>query len=157
MAEEQQRYDGMTNIGFPAVRMSLLGGEDRLLTSEDVDIVRQLKPGTALLVSLRGPSAGSRYLLKAPLIHASRDPQSEIPLPDSTVSREHALFTKITGGYSISDEGSLNGTYVNMKQVEGNLPLHNGDIIMIGSFKMLYLTAPQESEGIIPDKVKAQE
>ena len=40
---------------------------DRGLTTEDHDTIDALRPGTALLLVLRGPNAGARFLLDAPL------------------------------------------------------------------------------------------
>ena len=37
---------------------------------------------------------------------------------DSTVSRQHAVFRRVNGQYSVIDAGSLNGTYVNRQRVD---------------------------------------
>ena len=52
------------------------------------------RPGSALLVVQRGPSAGSRFLLDTDVVTAGRHPDSEIFLDDVTVSRRHAEFRR---------------------------------------------------------------
>src|SRR5690606_36132834 len=76
--------------------------------------VDQLPPNTALLVVMRGPNAGSRFLLNADLTTVGRHPDSDIFLDDVTVSRRHAEFYRRgDGNFTVRDTGSLNGTYVN--------------------------------------------
>ncbi|NNG36127.1 FHA domain-containing protein [Nakamurella aerolata] len=99
-----------------------------------------LRPGTALLVVKRGPNAGSRFTLEAEQVSAGRHPESEIFLDDVTVSRRHAEFRRIAGGYEVRDVGSLNGTLVNREPVEA-ATLSNGDEVQIGKFRLVYLTA----------------
>ncbi|MEJ7649808.1 MAG: FHA domain-containing protein [Nakamurella sp.] len=105
-----------------------------------------LRPGTALLVVKRGPNAGSRFQLDVPLVTAGRHPESEIFLDDVTVSRRHAEFRRVDGGFEVSDTGSLNGTYVNREPIESSL-LVNGDEVQIGKFRLVFLTADAAAAG----------
>ena len=68
-----------------------------------------------------------------------RDPQSDILLDDSTVSRAHAVFRRMNGAFTVVDAGSLNGTYVNRQRID-NAQLKNGDEIMIGKFRLVFFT-----------------
>ncbi|MCG5213716.1 FHA domain-containing protein [Streptosporangium soli] len=102
--------------------------------------VEQLPPDTALLVVMRGPNAGSRFLLNNDLTTAGRHPESDIFLDDVTVSRRHAEFYRRGGGsFTARDVGSLNGTYVNRERIE-EVPLHGGDEVQIGKFRLVFLT-----------------
>nr|WP_281361888.1 FHA domain-containing protein [Nakamurella aerolata] len=92
------------------------------------------------MVVKRGPNAGSRFTLEAEQVSAGRHPESEIFLDDVTVSRRHAEFRRIAGGYEVRDVGSLNGTLVNREPVEA-ATLSNGDEVQIGKFRLVYLTA----------------
>jgi pSer/pThr/pTyr-binding forkhead associated (FHA) protein len=105
-----------------------------------------LRPGTALLVVKRGPNAGSRFQLDKSVVSAGRHPQSDIFLDDVTVSRRHADFRQVGGGFEVSDVGSLNGTYVNREPVETSA-LTNGDEVQIGKFRLVFLTADDPAEG----------
>ncbi|GII03406.1 FHA domain-containing protein [Planobispora takensis] len=102
--------------------------------------VEQLRPGTALLVAMRGPNAGSRFLLDSDLTTVGRHPESDIFLDDITVSRRHVEFYRRGGGmFTVRDVGSLNGTYVNRERIE-EVPLYGGDEVQIGKFRLVFLT-----------------
>jgi hypothetical protein len=91
-----------------------------------------------VLVVLRGPKAGSRFLLDQELTTAGRHPDSSIFLDDITVSRRHAEIRRERDAYLVTDAGSLNGTYVNRQRIEGNAGLANGDEVQIGKFKLVF-------------------
>lgn len=66
------------------------------------------------------------------------------------VSRRHALIRKIEGKYFIEDLDSSNGTRVNDNSVK-HAELHNGDLIRISSFTLLFLDGqliPYQSSGV---------
>ena len=107
----------------------------------DADGVEGLAPDTALLVVKRGPNAGSRFLLDRDVTTAGRHPESDIFLDDVTVSRRHAEFRRDgTGGFAVSDVGSLNGTYLNRQRIEST-PLATGDEVQIGKFRLVFFAA----------------
>ena len=99
-----------------------------------------LPEGSALLLVMRGPNAGSRFRLDGGLITAGRHPDSDIFLDDVTVSRRHAEFERQGAVYSVRDVGSLNGTYVNRERIE-EAQLTGGDEVQIGTFRLLFLTS----------------
>ena len=108
----------------------------RPLTKEDIETIAKLDAASALLISTRGPLAGSRYLLDEETVRVGRE---DIMLDDGTVSRSHAVFTRVDGRYHITDSGSLNGTYVNRERVDDAV-LRNGDEIMIGKYRFVFFT-----------------
>lgn len=116
-------------------------GETRL-SNTDQATVEALRPGTALLIALRGPNTGARFLLDSEEVSTGRHPDSDIFLDDVTVSRRHAVFRRTTGGYEVQDVGSLNGTYVNMQLVD-SAPLRTGDEVMVGKFRLVYYGSAQ--------------
>ena len=91
---------------------------DHVLTKSDLATVEALRPGTALLVVLRGPNTGARFLLDDDEVMSGRHPESDIFLDDVTVSRKHAVFRRTESGFVVRDVGSLNGTYVNRELVD---------------------------------------
>ena len=111
--------------------------EHPALNEADAAAVNALPAGSALLVVLRGPGAGSRYLLDTDKVTAGRHPESDIFLDDFTVSRRHAEFTRSENSYKVTDVGSLNGTYVNMDRIDEVL-LQNGDEVRIGKFRLVF-------------------
>ncbi|NHN54711.1 FHA domain-containing protein [Calidifontibacter sp. DB0510] len=118
-------------------------GEQRL-TSADQAMVDALRPGTALLIAMRGPNAGARFLLDDAEVSTGRHPDSDIFLDDVTVSRRHALFRRGERGYAVQDVGSLNGTYVN-GEVTDHRELQTGDEVQVGKFRLVYYGASAAS------------
>jgi hypothetical protein len=99
-----------------------------------------LPDGSALLLVMRGPNAGSRFRLDGNLTTAGRHPDSDIFLDDVTVSRRHAEFSREGAVFTVRDVGSLNGTYVNRERIE-EAQLAGGDEVQIGKFRLLFLTS----------------
>ena len=112
----------------------------------DVDDLPQLEPGTGMLVVVRGPNAGSRFLLDRDRTSIGRHPDSDIFHDDVTVSRRHAIVTREENQMIVEDNGSLNGTYVNGDRVDRR-DLATGDELQIGRFKVLFVGDPGMSLG----------
>ena len=115
--------------------------DDEALASEidSFGAADQLAPGTALLVVTRGFEGGTSYLLDKPETTVGRSSGRDILLDDITVSRHHATFTLTDGVVTITDHGSLNGTYVNRELIDGSRTLKRGDEVQIGKFRMVLL------------------
>ncbi len=114
--------------------------DERQLNPADSAAVDALPTGHALLIVQRGPGAGSRFLLDTDLVTAGRHPESEIFLDDVTVSRRHAEFHRTAGGYTVSDVGSLNGTYVNRDRID-EVALQDADEVQIGKYRLVFFTS----------------
>jgi hypothetical protein len=138
------------NCGRPlAVRDDLTTGilktDDTDLANADVetaDVVSagDLEPGTALLVVVRGPNHGAKFLLDRDLTTVGRHPDSDIFLDDITVSRRHAEFRREAVDFWVHDVGSLNGTYVNGERSEKRQVV-TGDEVQVGKFKLVMYAA----------------
>lgn len=117
-------------------------GTEVRLSSSDQATVDALRPGTALLLALRGPNSGARFLLDDAEVSVGRHPSSDIFLDDVTVSRRHAVFRRTDdAGYAVTDIGSLNGTYVNGELVDSH-DLTTRDEVMVGKFRLVFYGAP---------------
>ncbi|GES30259.1 hypothetical protein San01_27460 [Streptomyces angustmyceticus] len=117
------------------------------LSPEAQAAVDALPLGSALLVVRRGPNSGSRFLLDSELTTAGRHPQGDIFLDDVTVSRRHVEFRRGSDGlFTVSDVGSLNGTYVNRERID-SVTLATGDEVQIGKFRLVFY-ASQRGAGI---------
>lgn len=112
------------------------------LSTEDQNTVDALRPDTALLIVLRGPNTGARFLLDDAEVGAGRHPESDIFLDDVTVSRRHAVFVRESGSYVVRDVGSLNGTYVNRELIDES-GLEQGDEVQIGKFRLVFYRGPR--------------
>ena len=64
-----------------------------------------------------------------------RSPESDVHLPDPSVSRNHALLDVHNGKLIVRDAGSTNGTFVNQTRVE-SAELHPGDVVNFGKAAM---------------------
>ncbi|MHB1472242.1 MAG: FHA domain-containing protein [Dermatophilaceae bacterium] len=107
------------------------------LSAQDQATVDALVHGTALLVVLRGPNTGARFLLDSDEVSSGRHPDSDIFLDDVTVSRKHATFRRDGDHFRVRDVGSLNGTYVNRERVD-EVTLRTGDEVQIGKFRLVF-------------------
>lgn len=103
----------------------------------------ELPGGIASLVVRSGSQAGTTFGLAAEVTRLGRHPDSEIMLDDITVSRRHARIVRSADGYSIVDDGSLNGTYVNAGRVE-QAELRQGDEIQIGKFRLVFFALGEQ-------------
>jgi pSer/pThr/pTyr-binding forkhead associated (FHA) protein len=92
-----------------------------------------------LLVVRKGPEVGERFYIDSDTLTIGRDPSSGIFLNDITVSRHHATLERTGMEVSVSDGGSLNGTYVNGVSVDRAI-LRTGDAVQIGRFQMVFLS-----------------
>jgi pSer/pThr/pTyr-binding forkhead associated (FHA) protein len=107
------------------------------LLEEEVEIKpRKLKK--PLLAIKKGPFKGTKFTLKRQEVLVGRDPGSDIFLDDITVSRRHAKIQLKGARATIVDLDSLNGTYVNGKRIDDEIPLDSGDEIQIGKFKLIF-------------------
>lgn len=97
-----------------------------------------LKAEGPLLVVLKGPEVGERFFLDRPELTVGRDPEAGIFLNDVTVSRSHAVLHFSDGLVTVSDAGSLNGTFVNGVRVEDAV-LNDADLVQVGKFQMVFM------------------
>lgn len=87
------------------------------------------------------------YPLDKPDITIGRASMRDISLPqDRLISRGHAVVRFADGTYTLSDEGSANGTLLNGKLIEAHKPyiLNNGDQIHLGRLLLVF----HESEDV---------
>jgi len=96
--------------------------------------------GPALVVRSGGGRAGETFTPQGERTTIGRSPDCGVFLDDVTVSRRHAVLTENDGRFTIEDQGSLNGTFVNRRRVE-NAELEDGDEIQIGKYRMTFLAA----------------
>jgi hypothetical protein len=121
----------------PASTMTFTAEE---LTEEDAGgLTDHGVEGTALVVRSGGGRAGETFALSpSGRVTVGRSPDCEIFLDDVTVSRRHAELLHDDGGWTIVDQGSLNGTFVNRRRVE-SAQLEDGDDVQIGKYRLTFL------------------
>ena len=134
--------DDAARPGPPAeqtTHIPLIDADTEEMSASDVDAVENLPAGSAMLLVQRGPDSGARFLLDTDVVTVGRHPDSDIFLDDITVSRRHVEIRRDGPRLTVSDVGSLNGTYVNRERIE-EVPLYGGDEVQIGKFRLVFLT-----------------
>ena len=98
------------------------------------------QPARAVLVIRDGGFDGMEYELSCEETIIGRNPTTDITLLDENISREHSiiLWEQETGGFSIEDLQSTNGTKVNGKRVR-SATLQHEDQIEIGRTRFTFL------------------
>ncbi len=111
------------------------------------DVIRIGDPrGNSVSIDLKGATGGGlrtrqlgmHTLAQFSQVTLGRDSACQVPLNHPMVSRRHAEIAQRNGGHTIRDLGSANGTFVNGQRLAGPQPLHTGDVIQVGPFKLVY-------------------
>ena len=84
------------------------------------------------------------------IVSIGRDPTNDLVLSDAMVSRRHAILERRGEQFVIRDNRSSNGTLVNGDRVVSEQPLRDGDLIAIGSARLLFAA---ENAGDAPPPV----
>ncbi len=101
--------------------------------ASEPDFSKQPDPKPLQLVVHAGPLAGKGFPITGQALTFGRDPDNDITLDDSEVSRHHARLLQQEEQIILEDLGSTNGTLVNGNPIVGQHLLQPADIISIGS------------------------
>ena len=71
-------------------------------------------------------------------VRLGKGPHNDIVIADPSVSSVHALIAFGDNGYTISDLGSRNGTFVNQERVVEPRALRSGDLINLGRSRLTF-------------------
>jgi uncharacterized RDD family membrane protein YckC len=85
-------------------------------------------------------------LARATILTIGRDPSNDLVLPDAMVSRRHAVVEHRGTQFFLRDCSSANGSVVNGDRVSER-GLRDGDLVAIGSMRLLFREEPVESGG----------
>ncbi len=93
--------------------------DDKTIIAESASLtaIRLPQNRRPCLVQYNGASLGKRYSLPEPETTIGRSPKAQIVILDQGVSRLHARILETSGGFSIEDLGTTNGTFVNDQAV----------------------------------------
>ncbi len=92
----------------------------------------------AKLTAQAGPASGQEFPLNGDELVIGRSADNPVAIPDTSVSRKHALVRKTDSGWAVSDLGSGNGTTLNGEALADETPLNDGDVIVIGDTELVY-------------------
>lgn len=79
-----------------------------------------------------GYQADANQIFTQPELRIGRDPSSDVPISDDTVSTHHARLWYRNKQWWLEDLLSTNGTYLNEEKVETPTILINGDELRVG-------------------------
>jgi len=65
-----------------------------------------------------------------------RGDENPIRLTERNISRRHAVIRRTSGGFSITDAGSMCGTFVNGVRVHREQPLGHRDLVQLGDYRI---------------------
>jgi pSer/pThr/pTyr-binding forkhead associated (FHA) protein len=78
-----------------------------------------------------------------------KGPRNDLVIADAAVSTSHALIRAEGDGYTITDLGSRNGTFVNSERITETRRLNHGDVVGIGLSKLTFRMSDQSETGAI--------
>ncbi len=107
----------------------------------NIPVLRSKEIGEIIKITYSGFLVGRQRVRDGKVIKEKGKKQPDLILAISNVSHSHAIFIEKNGEWYIIDQGSLNGTFINEKQV---LPkqeqiLQEGDILRFASEEYEYL------------------
>lgn len=71
--------------------------------------------------------------------------QANLRCVSASISETHCQLEQIPGGVAVRDLKSVNGTFVNERQVVSVTPLRNGDLLRVGNLSFEVLLTPEEA------------
>lgn len=128
-----------------------VGEKTTVLKDEPETLRKELqkaKEQEACLIIIRGKPQGHRFFLTQDQMIIGRDPAADIVVGDQSISRKHAKVTKEEGKVTLTDLGSINGTYVNDKKIDPSIPilLAKEDMVKLGNSIILKFLPAGELE-----------
>jgi diguanylate cyclase (GGDEF)-like protein len=97
-------------------------------------------PGSACVVVIHGETLGRRADIGDAPVVVGRAPESDLPIPHRSVSREHCRIWREGGAYRIRDLGATNATRVNDRRIQGDATLADGDQITVGECILKFIS-----------------
>jgi ABC transport system ATP-binding/permease protein len=65
-----------------------------------------------------------------------RDPENTVRLTERNISRKHLVLKREEEAWIVEDLNSYNGCFVNGLRVSGTHPLHDGDLLQVGDYRL---------------------
>lgn len=108
-------------------------GGATVLVSSAAAATTPLPPRDAGAARLVLQGSGRVFPLDQPALVIGRQPGNAIQIEDSQASRQHARIEVRGDQLTVTDLGSANGTRVNGSAIGAPTPLHEGDIVQVGT------------------------
>ena len=92
-----------------------------------------------------GPDCEGQFDLVEDRLMVGRHVTANVVLINRTVNKNHAVLTRTESGYFFEDWRSRSGTFANDVRVSAPVLLKDGDIIHMGTVKLVYLRKAAET------------
>jgi diguanylate cyclase (GGDEF)-like protein len=154
-------YEDSRHAPLLSQRRSRTGGQmtdfehpTLLLKKSEVTLLQALgratQQGASLLV-YSGDDTGTRFALDQPEMVIGRAPDAQVWVDTVGVSRRHAVLEVDDSGAWLRDLDSVNGTFVNERQLTAPVLLQDGDLIRVGKLVLKYF-GPGSLEALLHDQ-----
>jgi pSer/pThr/pTyr-binding forkhead associated (FHA) protein len=108
----------------------------------------------SLMVLSAGKAAGKALPINGTQFVIGRDPVCNLRPASTMISNKHCAVLVKRSQVFLRDFDSTNGTFLNDKQIKGEMPLKDGDLLRLGplSFKVVIEGIPTPSKLMPPPK-----
>jgi transcriptional regulator with PAS, ATPase and Fis domain len=79
--------------------------------------------------------------------------EGQLGLPDKLLSRAHVRIARAPGGCDVEDSGSLNGTFLDGRRLEGRVRLAEGNLLLFGGHAALFRRTTPEALAAIDEEL----
>ena len=143
--DDPARRDLTVKLGIALAETGQLSRADALLH----DRIEAERRGSAFVVFHDG--TGQQHVVtlddEKSTITVGRRVENDVALSwDNEVSREHAQLLRGQEGWTIVDEASRNGSFLNGQRVAGTHPLRDGDVLRFGDTVVLFRAPARQDE-----------
>ena len=98
-----------------------------------------------VLTVREGPDLGRQYAVESQSLTIGRAPGNDLTIQHSEIGRYHAVMVWEEDCWLVQDLSSPSGTYVNGQRITRRHPVHDGDVIGLGSAVSLQISTAQAS------------
>jgi pSer/pThr/pTyr-binding forkhead associated (FHA) protein len=99
------------------------------------------------LVSYTLAPAGVFFPLKEGRQNIGSGQSVRIKVVDNKLSEEHAIILYRHGRFIFEDRLSSNGSFINGREAVGQVELHHGDVLTLGSHTYIFVDIPVDKNG----------
>ncbi len=99
------------------------------------DVIEEAKTNPPAIVVITGKPLGKYFLISKEKMFLGRELNTDICIPETSISRKHSEFMVTENGVAVMDLGSTNGTFVNDVKLDALVPriLNEGDHVRCGN------------------------
>ncbi len=89
-------------------------------------------------IRIKGVEGYTRSALGKDRMVLGRASETDLPIKHTSISREHAAFTKAGDDWFIEDLGSSNGSWLNKDKLTGKTKLGEKDVVKCGKARLTF-------------------